>query len=173
MWENARNGIFEEGTQIFKDRMYSYEKLCIPYGLQDLMIDEHHKFLGHVGGTRLWNHMDIRYAWAHETLAKQFSLQVTKACNTCQACQRPRFLNGPMRSTPIPAYPMTSVAIDLFKLPMVTFEKEKYVTLAVCVDRQSGWIVAVPCLENGLTAKKLAKNVRTMANFWNSIQNNK
>ena len=64
-----------------------------------------------------------------------------------------------MRSTPIPSAPMISVAIDLFKLPTVTFEGKKFDTMAVCVDRHSGWIVAVPCLNSGLTGAKLAKEM--------------
>ena len=54
---------------------------------------------------------------------------------------------------------MASVAIDLFKLPTVRWEGKVYDTLAVCVDRHSGWIVAIPCLEKGLTGPKLAKEM--------------
>ena len=63
----------------------------------------------------------------------------------------------PIESTPIPPAPMTSVAIDLFKMPHVRYEGGEYNMMAVCVDRHSGWLVAVPCLEKGLTGAKLAK----------------
>ena len=52
---------------------------------------------------------------------------------------------------------MTSVSLDLFKMPMVTEGQEMYNTLVVCVDRHSGWIIALPCLEKGLTGPKIAK----------------
>jgi hypothetical protein len=54
---------------------------------------------------------------------------------------------------------MTSIAIDLFKMPHVLYEGVEYNTMAVCVDRHSGWIVAVPCLDKGLTGSKLAKEM--------------
>jgi hypothetical protein len=54
---------------------------------------------------------------------------------------------------------MVSVAIDLFKLPWVKYEGEEYDTIAVCVDRHSGWLVAIPCLAKGLTGQKLAKQM--------------
>jgi hypothetical protein len=52
---------------------------------------------------------------------------------------------------------MVSVAIDLFKLPLVQIEGTKFDTLIVCVDRHSGWVVAIPELEKGLTGEKVAK----------------
>ena len=64
-----------------------------------------------------------------------------------------------MKHMPIPPTPMTSVAIDLFHLPPVRWEGTPYDTLAVCVDRHSGWIVAVPCLNKGLTGAKIAKSM--------------
>ena len=88
---------------------------------------------------------------------KNLHSEISKNCENCQVYQRLRFLEGPMRSTPIPPAPMVSVAIDLFKLPTVFSEGKKYDTLAVCVDRHSGWIVSVPCLNSGKTGAKLAK----------------
>jgi hypothetical protein len=52
---------------------------------------------------------------------------------------------------------MVSVAIDLFKLPRTRYEGGDFDTMAVCVDRHSGWVIAIPCLEKGLTGAKLAK----------------
>ena len=31
--------------------------------------------------------------------------------------------------------------------------------MAICVDRHSGWIVAIPCMDKGLTGAKLAKEM--------------
>lgn len=121
------------------------------------LIRDQHSFLGHVAFPKLWPHMDVRYEWADKGLAKKYSNVVGKFCPACQACQRPTTLGGPLRYTPIPPAPMSSVAIDLFRLPMVRWEGENFDTLAVCVDRHSGWIVAIPCLNKGLTGAKLAK----------------
>ena len=74
MWENSQNGVWEKSIQIFGDKMYLNDMLCVPLGLQKLMINEHHEFLGHVGSTRLWTHMEIKYLWANEKLAKKILL---------------------------------------------------------------------------------------------------
>jgi hypothetical protein len=43
-------------------------------------------------------------------------------------------------------------------MPVVTFEGKPYDTMQLCVDRLSGWIVAVPMnSKEGLTADKVAK----------------
>ena len=64
-----------------------------------------------------------------------------------------------MEPTFIPSKIMSSVPFDLFRMPEVTHEGERYDTMAVCVDRHSGWIVSIPCLNEGLTAAKVAKEM--------------
>ena len=64
---------------------------------------------------------------------------------------------------------MTSVSLDLFKMPMVTEGQEMYNTLVVCVDRHSGWIIALPCLEKGLTGPKIAKMMMKEWQIWRSL----
>jgi hypothetical protein len=78
-------------------------------------------------------------------------------CEACQACQMPRSLIAPIESTPIPPAPMASVAMDLFHLPLVEWEGQAYDNLIVCVDRHSGWVVAIPALGKGLTGAKVAR----------------
>jgi hypothetical protein len=56
---------------------------------------------------------------------------------------------------------MTSVALDLFNMPTVVWEGATYDMIAVCVDRHSGWIVAIPCKNKGLTGAKVAKGMLT------------
>ena len=51
--------------------------------------------------------------------------------------------------------PMISVALDLFNMPKVTVGGHTYDGMLVCVDRHSGWVVAVPVLMKGLTAQKV------------------
>ena len=64
---------------------------------------------------------------------------------------------------------MESVALDVFRMPTVTFEKEKFDTMVACVDRHSGWIVAIPCQNKGLTGANVAKGM--LKYFWNSQYN--
>ena len=52
---------------------------------------------------------------------------------------------------------MDSVSVDLFSMPQVKFEGKTYNTIALCVDRESGWIVATPHRNEGLTSDKVAK----------------
>ncbi len=52
---------------------------------------------------------------------------------------------------------MDSVAVDLFAIPSVIFEGEEYDTVIVCVCRASGYILAEPARNKGLTAAKEGK----------------
>ncbi len=54
---------------------------------------------------------------------------------------------------------MVSVALDIFHLPTVRWEGEEYDMMCVCVDRMSGWIVAIPGKIKGLTGAKVAKEM--------------
>ena len=65
-------------------------------------------------------------------------------CDTCQACDRPRNILGPIASAPISPALMANVAIDIFQMPTGRSEGKTYDSMIVFVDRHSGWIVAVP-----------------------------
>ena len=54
---------------------------------------------------------------------------------------------------------MVSVALDLFKMPSTEFLGQKYDTMAVCVDRHSGWILASAHLNKGLTGARVAQTM--------------
>ena len=58
---------------------------------------------------------------------------------------------------------MESVAIDVFYVKPVSFEGQNYDSMVVCVDRHSGWLVALPCLNKGLTGEWVGKS---MFKFW-------
>ncbi len=125
--------------------------------LQEKFIYEHHQFMGHVGFPRIWEHMDVKFLFGCITSARRFAREVMGACETCQACQRPRSLKAPIKSTPIPPAVMCSVCIALFfSLPLVDLDGQILDTLIVCVDRHSGWIVAIPEGKVGLTRAKVA-----------------
>ena len=63
----------------------------------------------------------------------------------------------PLESIPIPSRIMSHVAVDLFMLPEVTVNGQIFDAMALCVDRTSGWIVATPHKNKGLTAEIVAK----------------
>ena len=82
--------------------------------------------------------------------------QVKKGCSICQACNldNPN-VRGEAQWTPIPDQPMESVAMDVFSMPHVHIRKEVFDCVVVCVDRHSGYVVAVPARQKGLLAKEV------------------
>ena len=83
-------------------------------------------------------------------------------CETCQACTRVHNKFGPINPTPIPPVIMASVAIDVFSMPPVRAEGKLYDCVVVCVDRHSGWMVANPEQNQGLTGSRAAKGLLKM-----------
>ncbi len=51
---------------------------------------------------------------------------------------------------------MSSVALDFFSFPRVQWQGEMFDFLLMCVDRLSGWVIARPTRNVGLTAQKAA-----------------
>ena len=88
-------------------------------------------------------------------------------CQTCQVCEHPNWsLQGPIGMTTIPERAMSSVCLDIFHLPLTTYRGVEYDSLIVCVDRLSGWIIAKPTLNKGLTAEKTA---RLLLEWWETF----
>ena len=75
----------------------------------------------------------------------------------CQACNPDnRNVKGEAQWTPVPDQPMESVAMDVFSMPEVHIGKETFDCVVLCVDRHSGYVVAVPARKKGLLAKEVA-----------------
>ena len=147
------------GVRWVMGRLFFWEKLCIPLCLQKPFIQKTHACLGHVGGKRLWEQMLLTTEWAQEDEARRFTMCVSRQCETCQACVRPPRLHTRFSHTPISARIMVSVALDIFWLPLVLPHGKRFGSVAVCVDRHSGWIVAVLCLNKGLTGALVAQRM--------------
>ena len=83
--------------------------------------------------------------------------KVRKGCSVCQACNPDnRNVKGEAQWTPVPDQPMESVAVDVFSMPEVHIGKETFDCVVLCVDRHSGYVVAVPARKKGLLAKEVA-----------------
>ena len=156
-------GGWPNGFQKVKDKLYWQSKLCVPLWLQGKIIADHHAFLGHVGFERQWADMGRKYHWANEGVAMGKASGMMKNCVTCQACRGPTSLRGPQFYNPVPPHIMDSVALDMFSMPKEKIDGVEYDQILLCVDRHSGWIVAVPCLAKGLTGAKAAKLILP---FW-------
>ena len=48
-----------------------------------------------------------------------------------------------------------SVSMDVFDMPSDRFQGQRFDAMVVCVDRHTGWIIAIPAQRVGLTAEKV------------------
>ena len=122
--------------------------------------------------------LEVREAWHHHmmhpgvrkqalNMQRRFEMdqigsynaikKVRKGCSVCQACNPDnRNVQGEAQGTPVPEQPMESLAMDVFSMPEVHIGKETFDCLVLCVDRHSGYVVAVPARKEGLLAKEVA-----------------
>ena len=141
-------------------RLYQNNLLCVPGTLENLIVHEHHLQAGHLGGKRLWRELQRFYIFADPHRAEKGCKRAQAECSICQVCEPSRTpFKVPLEHTPISPHLMDRVAVDLFALPAVTVNGQVFDTVALCVDRQSGWMVATPHLNKGLTAEKVAKDM--------------
>ena len=54
---------------------------------------------------------------------------------------------------------MVHVVLDLFSIAPGTHQGRSYDSILVCVDRLSGWTIAIPCEKKGLTSERAAQLV--------------
>ena len=148
------------GYQLVQNKLIYGGRWCIPMGLTGKVLRAHHSIAGHVGGDKLWQEAGKHYVFAWPNEAYGLAQHMIRLCEVCQACEHPHVsLRLPIQPTPIPPTIMTSVAIDIFQMPKVTWEGVEYDAFAACVDRHSGWVVATPHKLRGLTAAKVAKSM--------------
>ena len=82
---------------------------------------------------------------------------LNKGCSVCQACNSDNpIIKGEAQWTPIPDQPMESVAMNVFSMREVHIGKEVVNYEFLCVDRHSGYIVAIRTRKSGLLAKEVA-----------------
>ena len=60
---------------------------------------------------------------------------------------------------------MVSVCMDVFSPPPTEWQGKHYDALLLCVDRFSGWVIAIPTQKEGLSAERTAHLM--MENVWN------
>ena len=119
---------------------------------------EFHGLEGHLGAQRLWPEIEGQHLFSNPELAKRINALVGRACEECQVSNPPRGpYKCPLEHIPVPPRIMSHVAVDLFSIPEVTVNGQIYDIMALCVYRTSGWIVATPHQNKGLTAEKIAK----------------
>ena len=150
------SGLRLEGEEPIQ-RLYLHDRLLVPQGLTLRVLMTHHVEAGHMGVERMLADLGRRYHLCTVRNLRQLLGDVLRQCQTCQACAPPNWsTHGPIEMNLVPARCMASVALDIFSLPGVEHGGKHHDSLLVCVDRQSGWIVAIPCERAGLTGKKAA-----------------
>ena len=120
----------------------------------------HHREAGHLGGVRLWTEMGRHYLFGDAIFAKRLSERIQGQCEICQSIEPSRIpYKFPIEPHPVPPYLMDSVTVDLFAMPEAVWQGNAYDTIALCVDRESGWIVATPHQDKGLTGRRVAEDM--------------
>ena len=82
--------------------------------------------------------------------------QVTQGCSVCQACNpHNHIVEKQLQWMLISDKLMESKPTDVFSMPKLHIGKEGFNRVALCVDKHSGYIVAVPARNNALLAKEV------------------
>ena len=159
LWQEARapDQNWPGEHKVFRSKLYWAEKLCVPDGLVLAVIKAHHEWLGHMGVERSILEVGRRFVFPPYVDPKVVLAEVKKNCLVCQACDRTNWPSkGPIVMTPILDSFMSSVCLDVFSMPVATWQGAHYDAFLLCIDRHSGWVVAKPTQKFGLTGEKAA-----------------
>ena len=158
-----REGLTEDG-----DKLFLKDKLLVPENRVEELIDHwHNAQLMHPGRDKMQRDLECRFKFPPGYYAI-----LDKYCSDCTVCRATKSPNHSTAGNPvytaIPEAPMRSVAMDVFAMPEVTVEGETYDCVILAVDRQSGYIVAVPGKKSKKKDKKDKRGVglqaKTVAN---------
>ena len=137
-------------------KLYRNGKLLVPESRVLELCEAWHHHMLHPGVQKQALDMQRRFEINHIGLYTAIK-KVRKGCSVCQACNPDnRNVKGEAQWTPVPDQPMESVAMDVFSMPEVHIGKETFDCVDLCVDRHSGYVVAVPARKKGLLAKEVA-----------------
>ena len=137
-------------------KLYRNGKLLVPESRVLELCEAWHHHMLHPGVKKQALDMQRRFEIDHIVLYTAIK-KVRKGCSVCQACNPDnRNVKGEAQWTPVPDQPMESVAMDVFSMPEVHIGKETFDCVVLCVDRHSGYVVAVPARKKGLLAREVA-----------------
>ena len=137
-------------------KLYRNGKLLVPESRVLELCEALHHHMMHPGVRK--QALDMQHRFEIDQIGLyNASKKVRKGCSVCQACNlNNRNVTGEAQWTPVPDQPMESVAMDVFSMPEVQIGKETFDCVVLCVDRHSGYVVAVPARKKGLLAKEVA-----------------
>ena len=137
-------------------KLYRNGKLLVPESQVLELCEAWHHHMMHPGVKKEALDMQRRFEIDQINLYTAIK-KVRKGCSVCQACNLDnRNVKGEAQWTPVPDQPMESVAMDVLSMPEVHIGKETFDWVVLCVDRHSGYVVAVPARKKGLLAKEVA-----------------
>ena len=144
-------GLTEEDGKVYRNG-----KLLVPESRVLELCEAWHHHMMHQGVRKQALDMQRRFGIDQIGLYNAIK-KVRKGCSVSQACNPDnQNVTGEAQRTPVPDQPMESVAMDVFSMPKVHIGKETFDCLVLCVDRHSGYLVAVPARRRGLLAKEVA-----------------
>ena len=161
--EEIQSGVPVEGYFLTDLRLvYQIEtghKYCVPRSISVEVILAYHSQC-HPGVPKLLSLLGRRYIFS--LTMKELHKACSDVCHHCQVCQavKPRKgqVPGTMDFFPIPQEIFSSLCMDFVDLePCKGTDGCTYDYCLVIVCRLSGYIVAIPCKKDGLTAKKVAQ----------------
>ena len=133
-----------KGSTEDADKPFLNDKLLVPEKRVEALIDHSHNAqLMHSGRDKMQRDLEWRFEFPPGCYAI-----LNHYCNDCAVCRATKSPNHSTAGNPfytaIPEAPMRPIAMDVFAMPEVTVEGEKYDCIISAVDRHSGYIVAVP-----------------------------
>ena len=144
-------GLTEEDGKVYRNG-----KLLVPESQVLELCEAWHHHMMHPGVMKQALDMQRRFKIDQISLYNAIK-KVRKGCSVCQACNPDnRNVKGEAQWTLVPDQRMESVAMDVFSMPKVHIGKETFDCVVLCVDRDSGYVVAVPARKRGLLAKEVA-----------------
>ena len=137
-------------------KLYRNGKLLVPESRVLELCEPWHHHMVHPGVKKqaldMQRRLEIDQIGSYNAIKK-----VRKGCSVCEACNLDNLnVTGEAQWTMIPDQPMESLAMDVFSVPEVHIGKETFDCVVLCVDRHSGYVVAVPARKRRLLAKEVA-----------------
>ena len=153
-------GPWPKDVKLYGGKMYVGERLCVPEELLYRVIAAQHQVGGHLGVDRLVTECARRFDIFDMAYLKKMCTYAKKNCMTCAQTEPPsQQRKGKIGRFPIHPHVWDSICMDIVSMPVEYWEGERYDSFFVCVDRHTGWIVALPTLKAGLTSEKAARMI--------------
>ena len=152
---NSPGPDWPKGIKIYGSQMFLEERLCVPEEFVARVVREHHEAALHVHGKRLMTELQRRYVFPATADVRAKAEQVFRQCLVCQACEPPTWsTKEDVHMTPVPDRFMSSVCLDIFSMPPVSWLGPPYDCYLLCVVRLTGWMLARPTTKQRLKEKR-------------------